>query len=49
MLSIKTGWEVHNDIQLRSKKGDQNVFYSVLQQFDRKKDKKGVLLYVLAA
>lgn len=24
-------------------------FNSVLQQFDRKKDKKGVLLYVLAA
>lgn len=41
MLSIKTGWEVHNDIQLISKK-ELNV-YSVLQQIDRKKDKKGAL------
>lgn len=49
MLSIKTGWEVHNDIQLLSLKKEIKMFYSVLQQFDRKKDKKGVLLYVLAA
>lgn len=42
MLSIKTGWEVHNDIQLISKKGAKNV-YSVLQQFDRKKTKQGAL------
>lgn len=30
-------------------KKEIKMFYSVLQQFDRKKDKKGVLLYVLAA
>lgn len=47
MLSIKTGWEVHNDIQLISKKRRSNV-YSVLQQFDRKKRQKGALSYVLA-
>lgn len=49
MLSIKTGWEVHNDIQLLSRKKEAKMFYSVLQQFDRKKDKKvSVVLYVLA-
>lgn len=41
MLSIKTGWEVHNDIQLISKK-ELNA-YSVLQQIDRKKTRQKVL------
>lgn len=44
MLSIKTGWEVHNDIQLISKK-ELNA-YSVLQQIDRKKDKRCSVLGV---
>lgn len=41
MFSIKTGWEVHNDIQLISKK-ELNA-YSVLQQIDRKKKRQKVL------
>lgn len=39
MLSIKTGWEVHNDIQLISKKGDQ-MFTQCYSNLTEKKDKK---------
>lgn len=49
MLSIKTGWEVHNDIQLisKKKKGAQ-MFTQCYSNLTEKKDKKGALVYVLA-
>lgn len=40
MLSIKTGWEVHNDIQLLSKKGGKNVLLSATAIWQEKKTKK---------
>lgn len=51
MLSIKTGWEVHNDIQLISKKKKKKgaqMFTQCYSNLTEKKDKKGALVYVLA-
>lgn len=48
MLSIKTGWEVHNDIQLISKKKGAQMFTQCYSNLKEKKDKKGALIYVLA-
>lgn len=48
MLSIKTGWEVHNDIQLISKKKGAQMFTQCYSNLKEKKDKKGALNYVLA-
>lgn len=43
MLSIKTGWEVHNDIQLLSrKKGGKNVLLSATAIWQKKRQKKSV-------
>lgn len=46
MLSIKTGWEVHNDIQLISKK-EIKMFTQCYSNLTEKKT-KGALFYVLA-
>lgn len=43
MLSIKTGWEVHNDIQLISRK-ETNIFTQCYSNLTEKKDKKGALV-----
>lgn len=40
MSSIKTGWEVHNDIQLLSKKGDKNVLLSATAIWQKKRQKR---------
>lgn len=40
MLSIKTGWEVHNDIQLLSKKGDKKCFTQCYSSLTEKRQKR---------